>query len=403
MKIFLTTTLLLLNLNLLANECDQYKVTKEDLLNPMKIEQIPEAILAHYQQSEFRPIDTIGDFSLFRKAASTPKKIYWTLTNNLKKRNQFAEKISKGKNCAEELFEITYNDNPNSSNTINRKVREKDLQQILESDLSEDKKVAIVAKLQSFNIYLEGHSNPIKTNQFVDMIQMIIAKGYEKGINPSFGQPHDWSDEFKNSNLAKKSIMASFSKVLLALSRGETSQYLLSGHEIELEEWILEKEIESLYPHDLLEKSYELSKGDMYLTILTIENVLNKYWRANNRATLPITIRLKPIINSFGSNGDVFGAWYHLFGMMLYGYVEGSVSGKTVGTIETLGSHILSKFEDEKQEDFVNSKGGVIGGRIAHLIKSKNQIKIEIDENKLNPEYYLNLNENFIERLKKQK
>lgn len=401
-KLFLALTIIS-SLASFASDCDQFNVTREDLLDVKKIEKMSESILAHYQQTEYMPKDVVGDFSLYFKAASTPKKIFWTLKNDMPKRVNFWKFIESGKGCAAEIFNRIYNQSPSDFLSPTKELRSKDLEFVTNSKLSEDQKNLIITKLQARKIYLEGHQNPFKMNQFQEMLGQIILEGKEEGISPKYGEPHDWSEEFKKSATGKKSIMAKFSKILLALSRGETSQYILSGTEKELETWIYNQDLNSIAPHDMIKASYKINKGDMYLTILTIENVLNRYWRISNRDNLPITRRLVSIINTFGHNGDVFGSWYHMFGMMLYGYVEGSFKAKTIGTIETLGSMILSKFEDEKQENYVNSKGGVIGGRLAKMIQDKTYNKLEFNSDRMDINYYMNLNEDFSDRLEKIK
>ncbi|MFA6237957.1 MAG: hypothetical protein WC635_11555 [Bacteriovorax sp.] len=385
---------------LLAGDCEKFNISKDQLENVFIVENIPEEILSHYQQTVPMEKDLVGDFSLLKKGMSTPKKIFWSVKGDSSKAVSFAEKISSGKACAHELFPKIYGEEKQSFLAPSTDIRENDLLQIEKMGANEDQKNSLVSRLKAGKIYFEGHVNPIKKENFVLMVNQIILDGFEKGISPKRGTIHDWSDEFKNSDLAKSTMFSKMSKLLVALARGETSQYLLSGTEKKLEEWILQKELNSIYLHDMLSASYQINDGDMYLTLLTIENVLNRYWRIGNRENLPITRRLRPIINSFGSNGDTFGSWYHLFGMILYGYAEGSLSAKTIGTVETIGSHILGKFEDEKQEDFINSTGGVVGGRIARSIRHLKFDKMKSDSNRLKADYYLNLNEDFSERLK---
>lgn len=399
MKNIIVLIFISFSLPLYSSECDKFNLNKEDLNDPELIARIPLPVIAHYQQGEVLEKDILGDFSLLKKAKTASKKIFWTLKNQDHKIKIFEEMVESGKGCAEELFSKTYNQKNQDVLLSLKAVRSNDLQQVTNSHLSEDQKKILTSKLEAHKIYVEGHQNPIKTKKFVLMVNQIMIDELENGITPKYGKIHDWSNEFKKSSLAKKSVLAKFGKLLIALSRGETSQYLISGTEERLEEWILSNDLNSIYPHDMLKSSYQINNGDMYLTLLTIENVLNRYWRINDRENLPITKRLKPIINSFGGNGDKFGSWYHLFGIILYGYAEGPISGKIIGTIESMGSHILGKFEDEKQEDYINSVGGIIGGKIAHSIKNLTFEKIKSDSTRLSADYYLDLNEDFSERL----
>lgn len=404
MKTLISTVIFSLSISAYAGECEKFNISKADLKNPLAVEKMPESILTHYQQVEATESDFVADISLLRKAQSTPKKIWWKLTDSSdSKVNNFVKDMTSGRGCAEELFTKLYDANDKSlpAAKVERVVRSRDLDQLAKSKISDEKKATLTEKLQQRKIYLEGHTNPIKAKEFAYMIDQIIIDGFNEGITPKYGTIHDWSAEFKASKSKKYSAMGKFSKLLIALARGETSQYMLAGTEEQLESWILDQEVNSLYPHDLIKASYKINDGDMYLTLLSIENVLNRYWRVHNRQDLPVTIRLKPIINSFGQDGDNFGSWYHMFGIMLYGYVEGPLSARTVGGIESLGSHILGKFEDEKQEDFVNSQGAIIGARVARSIRGNGFQEIKRDKSRLNPSYYLDLNEDFSARIEK--
>ena len=56
---------------------------------------------------------------------------------------------------------------------------------------------------------------------------------------------------------------------------------------------------------------------------------------------------------------------------MLYGYVEGPLTARIAGNVESVGSWILSRFADEDQEDAINDRGGVIGGALAQAVQSE--------------------------------
>jgi hypothetical protein len=84
---------------------------------------------------------------------------------------------------------------------------------------------------------------------------------------------------------------------------------------------------------------------------------------------------------------------------MLFGYAEGGFKAKVIGNIETLGSQVMGRFADEKQETYINSRGGPIGGRLRKFIK-KNQFKtFELDKKYIEEDFYMDLNEDFSKRL----
>jgi hypothetical protein len=138
----------------------------------------------------------------------------------------------------------------------------------------------------------------------------------------------------------------------------------------------------------------------VYLTLLTIENVFSRDWKTPGREKLPITLRLRPIINHFGPNGNHVGSWYHLFGIMLYGYSENAVKAWFMGHTESLGRHILDHFRDETQEDDMNSTGGRIGAGLYKGLRRRNYLAVRLVPSHLEEPYYLNLTENFFKRLR---
>ncbi len=387
--------LIIFSINIYAFECDKFGITKNDLHDVEKLENLNEGVLAHYQQVNANEFDLVSDFALFKKAKSTARKIFWGLTKNSEKLDNYYQMLNDGKECARELFPALFGEEKIEFLVSQYQIRNKDIEIINLSPLSQSAKEVLIAKLKEKKIFIEGKKNPLKVDNFVGMIEQIILEGKEIGIELKAGTPHDWSPEFKKTDLYKRSVYSNFSKLLLALARGETSQFLLSGTENQLTNFILGQADESIFPQQMLKESYKLNNGDMYKTLLTIENVLNRYWRIPGREDLEITRKLAPIINTFGHNGDKFGTWYHLFGMILYGYTAGSLKAKTIGTIETIGSHILSNFENEKQENYINSKGGVIGGRLAKKIKKGKINNENYDVLRNEPSYYLDLDEEF--------
>lgn len=86
---------------------------------------------------------------------------------------------------------------------------------------------------------------------------------------------------------------------------------------------------------------------------------------------------------------------------MLFGYVEGGFKAKVIGNIETMGSQIMGRFLDEKQEIYINSRGGPIGGRIRKFIKKNKYKTFELNKKFIEEDFYMDLEEDFSERIKK--
>src|SRR5688572_27196905 len=110
MKTILFLIFISLSSTIYSNECNKYNISIKALNNAETIEQIPVAVLAHYQQAEVLEKDIVGDFSLLRKANTLSKKLYWSFKNDTNKTNNFMAMIESGRGCAEELFVKTYDE-----------------------------------------------------------------------------------------------------------------------------------------------------------------------------------------------------------------------------------------------------------------------------------------------------
>jgi hypothetical protein len=185
------------------------------------------------------------------------------------------------------------------------------------------------------------------------------------------GEPHNWNPDF-----LKGRVNPPFSKLLVALANGDTRRIMPTGQEDKLSEWIIAQETRSLSIHEMFGKSYEINGGNIYETLLTIENVLseNFYLGGPNREKLTISTKLEKIINHTGGEFDLFGPWYHLFGMLLYGYAEGSgLKATLMGKIE-MGTALFYDEYNDRQESYM-IEGGSMGAKLKRQIK-----KIKTDE-----------------------
>lgn len=330
-----------------------------------------------YQQSQYELNDPKGDILLLWTARNIIQKVMSNLNNTEQQLNDYRDqKIA-------ELLSLYPEYAP-----------------------KEEVKNVVVEDYLTFNpnqepIQLEGHEAPFTVKKLSLMMKQVIAEEYQNGLIPKVGEIHDWSPEIKRKLRRKFPLFSRLSKLLVSLARGVTSFYMVTGQEEELKDYILSRTENSISLEEMFRASYRINQGDVYLTILTIENVLSRFWTDKDREKRAITTRLKDITNYYYKT-DKFGSWYHLFGIMLYGYAKGSLAAATVGNIETVGSKIMARFEDEKQESYINSRGGRVGARIHRFIKKKAYEKFELNEEYIKEEFYLNLNEDFSKRLKKK-
>lgn len=272
--------------------------------------------------------------------------------------------------------------------------------QINALDIPQDEKERMIVQLHNSSKQLEGRVNPFRRKEMLNMMMQVIREEKAAGIEPKFGEPHTWSPEFMKYCKDKgEMIPLGFSKLLTALASGVTSRHFKTGTEEQLIGYILSNKDESVTLDQMFRASYRVNKGDVYLAVLTIENILSDNWRHPQRDKLAVTRKLANICNFYQGRGDKYGAWYHFHGIMLYGYVRGGFRAALVGGIETAGSHVLSHGEDEQQEDAVNSTGGKIGARLAKAVNEKLYASFVPDKNYCDPEVYLNLHEDFRDRL----
>lgn len=292
------------------------------------------------------------------------------------------------------------------------KLREEKLAELLikypEYQSKPETKNLIVEDYVPFNpqhdpIELEGHQAPFKVKNVAMMMKQVIAEEYQLNkLQPQLGTVHKWNAEIKKELHKNFVLFSRMSKLLVALSRGGSSNYLVTGTEEDLKDYIISRPQNSITLEEMFRASYRINKGDVYLTLLTIENLLSKFWLTSHRSKRVISTKLKDITN-FNYRTDKFGSWYHLFGIMLYGYAEGGFKSKVVGNIETLGSMIMGHFVDEKQETYINSRGGPIGSRIRRFIKKKKYETFKLDSKFIEEDFYMDLDEDFTERLEKVK
>lgn len=274
---------------------------------------------------------------------------------------------------------------------------------ILALDLPEDEKERLLVQLRNSKLHIEGRINPFRKKEMIKMYQQIIVEERANGIEPFFGEPHEWSPEFRQYCRDKgEMIPLTFTKLLTALASGVTARHFRTGTEAALIDYMLTREDGSVTMDQAFRHSYRLNRGDVYLSILTIENILSDHWRHPERDKLAVTRKLANICNFYQGRGDKFGSWYHFHGIMLYGYVRGGLRAAIVGGIETAGSHVLNSAHDqggEQQEDYVNSTGGKIGARLAKVMKEKAYDAFNPDRNYCDPDVYLDLSEDFRDRM----
>jgi len=303
----------------------------------------------HYQQTEFALEDPKGDAFLIRKLDQVPMK----LLQSLVKSSYPQAEIQK----------------------------EKELKALEEGKKEE----------AGFKI---GKTVPIDVDRLINKCREIILRYYPH-ITPTLGEEHRWSPEAKRYLLygfwhrlgrhvfrKQKEFPSPLflrSKLFLLLACGWTSRYAVTGQEQALTERIMRYPDGKLQLHHMFMESYVLNRGNIYLTMLTAENVLAGDPYRVDREDDPIQKKLAYLRHDTVQMGDNYGAWYHFFGIGMYAIVRTGLVSRSVAEIESLGSLFLEG--RDKQEDYINRYGAIFGKKFKKMLKDETwQKPLMLDE-----------------------
>ena len=231
--------------------------------------------------------------------------------------------------------------------------------------------------------YVIGKTVPIDVDRMVNKCREIMLYYYPR-IIPTLGEEHRWSPEAKRyliygfwhrlgRHIFRKqkefpSPLFFRSKVFLLLACGWTSRYAVTGQEAALTERILKYPDKKLQLHHMFQESYVLNKGNLYLTLLTAENVLAGDPYRVDRENDPIQKKLAYLRHDSIEMGDNYGAWYHFFGISMYALIRAGVVSRAVAEIESLGSLFLEG--KDKQEDYINRYGAIFGRKFKKMFNA---------------------------------
>lgn len=244
---------------------------------------------------------------------------------------------------------------------------------------------------------IQGREKPIKLDEFSEMLNQVLREEALIGNKAMVGIFHRWAPETKASI---QSPVLSFSKIFVCLTMGFSYRFMTTGHEKELWQWIVSQDYNSITFPEMFRASLRLHRGDVYLALLTVENLLSANWRYAGRENLPATKRLRPITSGYNYAEDKFGTWYHFFGMILYGYTTGNgLKSNLVGRGEALGSNMLSPGVDKTQKQWFNKLGGYVGEALRESVATGAYMQAPLRPEVLNEDYYLNRGEDFRDRL----
>ena len=237
-----------------------------------------------------------------------------------------------------------------------------------------------------------GDTNPIDTDRLLNECALIM-RGYFPDIIPSACEEHKWSPDAsaylpyaywhrlgrRLSGAQQDCPTSTFgiTKLLICLSCGWTSRYCVTGQEEALSQWIMLRPDRSVEPHELFSESYRLNGGNIYLTLLTCENVLTKMPFRPGRNKDPMQLKLAYIRNDSEPYGDNYGAWYHFFGAALYGFVRSQSFSTFVVDVESFGSYFFEG--PDRQETLLNRSGAIFGAQLRTMFENASWLLVPAD------------------------
>ena len=381
------------------NPCQQFGLNSP--FHAPDIQGIPYSILARFRQKESKsPEDPLGDAVLFALAKDAPHR---HLSKKDRAKKETPEEALQADQCAAWFFGSDSIENltpPEQNGKFEPTAEDLLLVQSLNGDQENHEKIS--SELANGKLGVEGNHAPLNTAGMIEMFGRVIHQEFERsGTQPKIGSFHHWSHEFTETDKIAthgSRWILQMPKVLTALTIGVTGRFMVTGAEQELRFWILNQNDDSITLPEIFRQSYQLNRGDVYSSLMTIENVLAKDWQVANRENLPMTRKLTRITHEFGAAESRFGNWYHFFGIALYGFMNNRFDTSVVAETEVLGSVLLQKLTHRKadcyQKHSINRSGGMIGFRLRKLIQT-GQWKDALSDQALLPSMYMNPAENF--------
>lgn len=234
-----------------------------------------------------------------------------------------------------------------------------------------------------------GKSSPIDNELLLDRFAEVMRRNYP-AITPQMGEEHVWSPAAERylqygywHRLWRRMTgrqqdfpcpIIKQSKLFLCLACGWTARYCITGTEDALTERIMSYPDRALRIEDLFAESYLLNRGNVYLTLLACENVLAGHPHRADRDADPLQRKLSYIRDDSPEQGDNYGAWYHFFGITLYGMLRSRAVSTLVANTESIGSFFMEG--PDRQETLINHYGALFGRDLRRMIVNERWMKL---------------------------
>ncbi len=363
---------------------------------------LPCELIRLYRPDQVRLDDPLADLALACNLKFAEKRLKNKVSRNPEADEKISLRDARAKACAKQVFDrsnpIPANYRPfDPANPWSNYAR--DLELIEGSALTEEEKTKARDALTKGKLQVEGRKNPIDVKGIVETFETVMAQEQKtSGIAPKKGEPIRWSQEFRSCVGKAFAPYTHFSKTLGTLAIGLGMYLNPTGKEAPLHDWVMQQPDGSIEPAELFRQSYRLNDGDVYQTILTIENLLSRAWLVKERDQLEQTRKLRPIVHGVGPEMDTYGSWYHFFGTLLHGYSTNGFSARMVAEIEALGSFGLDG-KVERQETHINRSGSKVGARLRRELREG---EVEETEGALEFESYIQHEEDLTRKIRKK-
>ncbi len=191
-----------------------------------------------------------------------------------------------------------------------------------------------------------------------------IIVGRKQNYPITFGAIHEWAAE-GNFDVSKLFL----SKPVMALATATSSRFMYVGQERSLIKWILSQKDKSVTIEKLFRKSHSLNRGNVYLTILTIENVLSDATFEKDREKTAVNQKL---VDLYAKSPNKFGDWYHFFGTMLAGYI--GEPAELIAKMYSMYRQISRGDLAEKSTMDADAKGALIGKELRTFVLERDVV-----------------------------
>ena len=365
------------------------------------------AVMRFYQPRTLQSNDPLVDLSIACNIEYAKKRLKNKLLRNQTAEHELAIMDQRARACAARAFDLppTIPFDFVSAETANPWSNfENDLEIIRSTNLSDENQARATQALTERKLKVEGFERPVRPQAMAEAFSAVMnQESQDHGMTPTPGEPIQWSKEFEGCVGKKFAPLTKFSRTLSVLAIGMGMYHTPTGKEGDLYNWMMAQADGSVEPAALFRQALRLNQGDVYRTLLSIENLLSRAWLLPDRDRLAQTRKLRPFTRTIGPAADTYGSWYHLFGTMLHGYSSNLASALPVSVMEGVGSVILSG-QVEVQEGKIGRAGALVGANLRRSMTNSSwrRTPLSSEDSALDFDHYINTSAGLERRIERR-